>query len=229
MNKNNQLSEKHRLLLCCYHDRECSWLQRFRVGVLLKHSVAANEYLSGLNEIGDVAREAFREPPIAVAPSVLARIEQEERTALYLGERRMPVVEKEAWRIPWYSSMGWGAAGAGVAAAVIFFVVLPLNFRGELGVVASSVAPAISPVVSSLRRAPAVFQASQEGVTPATSSRLGLSRRAPFELDWVRSDGRVTVIPGPDQKSGVIWVRRATDRYPYNRSPRKPLERELSK
>jgi hypothetical protein len=201
MRQNHELDHKQRQLLCCYFDGECSWLERIKARRLLKRSPQAIDYLDQLNKVAAVTKECYSLPvPEAVdlSQQVLARIKQEEYAEKFLGQRQIEVENK---RYLWLQSFGWGASGAAVAAAIM------LVFTGRLGS-----APQMMAFEGGVNRPITV----QEASTHSTNNNSASNSKIPsvntvnnqLELDWVRSDGRVSVIPAPSTNNGVIWVKR---------------------
>ena len=222
-----KLSDKEMQLLGRFYDGECSFLEKGRARKLLLRNTAASAYLKSLEDITAETRRVATEDAVPVADlwnRIEARIEQEERAELFLGARRG---EHEAPR-SLFREFSWGATGALAAACVVLLVVqtgvLPTDSAAPgLG---DSVAKSDLPQPTEATRAPVNFVSTANEPRRAVSSSGmvpgqiiggdGISRGSyrGFEVDWMRSDGRVSVIQGPNNRSAVIWVRRRIRRVP---------------
>lgn len=184
---------------------------------------------------GPLHSETSSSPSLDLWSKIERRIEEEERVALYLGKREVSV-EKEESRIPWLKEVMnpgvFGGMAVGLATATVAFVVFSNGYEKPISQqVASSFAAAVPVNIEPQRN-------TAEGVDFVTFSdnqnkRRLISREAfrsqqqmralkrmdsriPFEVDWMRSDGQVSFIQDPRERSTVIWVNR------NNSNPNRP-------
>lgn len=223
--KVSSLKEKEMLLLSRFYDQECSFLEKGKVRRLLLNNNDAASYLRSLEGIGKELSDSSSFT-VDLWAGIDRRLDQEEHAALFLGDRK-PLSREDAQPRSILNGVSWGAAGALVAACLVLVVVgtgdnpsnpiagssLASNGSGTQG---SEAAPAIVDLDTS-------FVANvQHGGTNASvlpNSRRGADSQFDmnsngFEVNWMRSDGRVSVIQGRDGKSAVIWVRRRDTRLP---------------
>ncbi len=187
------LTEREELLLSRYFDGECGFLDRRRAERLLKASSPARSFLESLSAIGLECRTgaAAADTP-DLWGRIEARIEAEERAALYLGERRAEA-ERPSWveRIRSQQAIFGGLTGAVVAAGVLLVASPP----ADLG------APGSTPPAASFKQAAV-------GGVEARPASFSPSSQSAMEVDWMRSNGSLKLIPNPSGKSATIWVRR---------------------
>ena len=127
------LSEKEEMLLVRYFDDEHSFLDGFLAKRLIARSSAAREFMDTLNTIGAIARSErpgilSEDPnPVDLWDKISARIDEEERSALYLGTRSTRRQEEKVGS--WSSLFSldrfiWGLSGGAVAACMTYYVVI---------------------------------------------------------------------------------------------------------
>ena len=192
------LSEKEQILLMRFADGECSSSDSKKVEVLLAGSPAAEAFLS---QIGSMAGLVRSQPEIAQpAPElwkrVMNRIEQEERSALFLGQRRSQTFFGFSSLIDSLQQLGWKMY-APAAAAVAFCALFVVRLSGS---------PAVAPVMGQLaseNRSSLVnvsTQASEQGsVEAGYSVPVLIDEDAPesLEVDWMKSRGKVALSRNP--------------------------------
>ncbi|MCO6429851.1 MAG: hypothetical protein J5J00_03240 [Deltaproteobacteria bacterium] len=197
------LTREDELLLSRYYDGECRWLERIKVRRLLASNPAAERYIDSLNEVGQqvcvyessvLKDENGNSMKIDLWERIAGRIDQEERAALFLGERE----SRPAPRAPFgldFSKVAWGLSGSALTAAVAIFMVglpaAPQNQVAGVGVLPSSSRDDIPFRQVSSNQRPTILR----------------DRRA-IEVDWMRSDGRVHMFQDPMERAPIIWVKR---------------------
>ena len=202
----DRLTEAQERLLLRYADGECRWLERVWARRLAAKSRAATFFLADMTCTSHGLRDVVRQHgTVDLWSRIETRITQEERAALFLGQRKnrreWQVVVRELFR------GGLAPAGAFVAAALLLAVTPagPAMMAWFSDGQASVGSPGVSG--SAVVRAP---------VAPVNLVAEGSSRRSPgrlrdqsgVEVDWVRSRGRVRVIQDEENRSAIIWVRR---------------------
>lgn len=200
---NTILSEKEELLLSRYYDGECGAFSSFFAKRLLQRNKAARDFLHNLESYSSgIVAESSNRPlqSVNLWARIENRIEQEEKAAFYLGDRR--VTERAPSlieRLRGSQVAVGGLSGAAIAAAAIFFLYSPKDISSF------SV-----PFTASTSNSSNQFQ--QIGFGNSQRSPQGMaftqaSNRA-LEVDWMRSNGSLSLIPGANGSSAVIWVRR---------------------
>jgi len=198
-----QLSHKQELLLSKFFDGECSLIGTLWAKRLLSSNTDAQKFLAQLHDVRDKCSQLTS--PLAAAPvdlweRIATRIEQEEHAALYLGLRRLEQPRESLWqRLSIRHAMIGGASGAAIAAVLLTLVNSPsqlLTFS----------APAAGPVVHNQFVQPVGI-----GSTAPIANRYAASpvrSHNPLEVDWMRANGSLKLIPDPNGASAIIWVRR---------------------
>ena len=197
-----QLTERQELLLSRYYDGEASFFDGFLAKRLLKTNASAPTFLASLQSLTTetTATVAASDVECDLWHRISARIEAEEKAAIYLGNRAAtPTPQKEGFFANLLSShaLVGGFSGAAVA-AVLVLSLTPLSPSKNVPVI---------PVDSS------TIVSASSGFKPVALENEGGSPRAvkpltPMELDWMRGAGTLKIIQSPQSPSGVIWVNR---------------------
>lgn len=195
----HELSEKQQLLLSTYFDRECSFLARLAAERLIKRSPSARLFIDSLERSGSALRSAATNQTVSVDlwDRVSARIDNEERAAVYLGRRNTVVEDDRGSFITRFISrhaVVSGLSGAAVAAAVLMVVSRPQK--------PGDIIPVHLGVPSVAHNSSAFHQASL-GANPRS-----FDTRSTMEVDWMRANGSLRLIQNPSGKSAIIWVRK---------------------
>jgi hypothetical protein len=214
-----RLSERQQVLLSRFHDGECSCLQSWLAKRLISRNPDAQAFLHQLTDLKDccvefvncqtphatteASTEASGGEGIDFCNRVMARIEQEARAELYLGKRRVEQPQVSLWeRLTSRHSLAGGLSGAAVAATVLAVLYQPSTintFRAPVSVASNNPLQLVRPV------------AIESGVNrlaglPSTLPRVVTHR--PLEVDWVRSQGSLKLIPDSSGSSAIIWISR---------------------
>lgn len=251
----SELSAKQLLLLNRFYDGEVSFFGRWQVRRLLARHPEASGYMKSLSSLGDEigalgTTDSLKIGSYNLWPVINNRIEQEERSAFFLGTRTTKVERMvDAHRASIFSRLGWGATGAFTTAGILGVVVLfgPERDFSRIDPASSNTAIAYQQVETTLSSdtlktadimEPSLRKSAAASVLPAgevsvnfvsTESRQdqfgrvemgselpSLTANAPLhsgvELEWMRSDGRVVMMPSLSGSSFVIWVRRHNKR-----------------
>jgi hypothetical protein len=197
------LSEKQQLLLSRFHDGECSFIFAFVARRLISRNPEALHFLSDLSNLKNHCSRlvnAARNTPVDLWERIDTRIEQEQRSAFYLGNRAIDYSEKSLWqRLSLRHAVVGGLSGATIAVALLVVVSRPSDLM-------TFSAPAAGPVTGNQMVQPVGI-----GGTLAPRSRFQVKpARAhnPLEVDWMRANGSLKLIPDPSGSSAIIWVRR---------------------
>ncbi len=198
--KDTTLSEKDELLLSKYHDGECGALSAFVAKRLIRDNTAAQDFLRTLENCSRVLdAEASRVsiPVVDLWDRIDNRIDQEQKAAFYLGGRR--VTERAPSLIERLRASQvavGGLSGAAIAAVALLFVYSPRD-------ITSFSVPTNGPSSNAQNQ----FQQVGFGNAPrqAAFTQRGNS---PLEVDWMRSNGSLSLIPDASGSSAIIWVRR---------------------
>jgi hypothetical protein len=223
------LSDYQERLIAAFLDGECSIIQRWRAVRLLKNNPLAQEYQEQLKAASRGVVEAMRggeaqsagHKPVDLWQRVSARIMQEDRAEIFLGRRRVRVKEGSAWKDSLMAPLGWGMSGAFATALLALLVfranpvgapvgdnVAKLSPPSQLEASGSDLSSGISPVSLEQQKGPSPRLGSPAAIEEPVLA--GVPQRAPrvFEVDWMKSQGRVKVIPDPAQRAAILWVQR---------------------
>ena len=193
------LSEQQQLLLSSYVDNECSFISRIRAERLLKRSETAKLFVRNIKHSSQTYRSLFSDTQHSsdLWDKISRRIDAEERSALYLGERKPAVAEGERQAVASFFSkqaiLG-GLSGAAVAACVLLLISRPTK--------PSEIIPVYTGGPVAAHNSSAFHQASL-GSSPKSSAN-GSS----MEVDWMRSNGSLKIIQNPNDNSAIFWVRK---------------------
>lgn len=186
------LSESEEALLSQYFDGECSFITRRRAQRLINSNPLAQVFLEHLTSVGSQLKQesALSGVSVDLWSKIEARIDSEERAALYLGERRRePERLSLLDQLRSKQALFGGLSGAAVAASVLLFVAAPAD--------KSSVGPA-----------PQSFQQAAVGGLEAQPASFSPNAQPAMEVDWMRANGSLKLFQNPSGKSATIWVRR---------------------
>jgi hypothetical protein len=204
------LTENQEILLSQYSDGECGMWRAILAKRLISKNPAAKDFLLILQSVKDTCTLEFNSAPppsIDLWDRISTRITQEERSALYLGERRLEHKAEPAWGEPNWSSALWNrmrspyAVVGGVTGAACAAILLTVMYRP------SNVVSFSAPQTAMQNTMPYVQPVAVSGKSyrPRVAAPL---QQPSLEVDWMRSHGSVKVIPDPNGSSAIIWVRR---------------------
>ena len=205
--RHQRLSERQELLISRFCDGECSYVGSYLARRLLASNQAAQSFLAELQNLKHACSHLTLTQPKASTDlwdRIETRIEQEQYAARFLGERRAeePTASVREWLNMRHVCMG-GLSGAAIAVALITMTSRPsqlLTFS----------APAAGPVVGPQLVQPAGISAP---ATARTHNSFPATRpHNPLEVDWMRANGSLKLIPDPSGSSAIIWVRRPSNR-----------------
>jgi hypothetical protein len=204
--KGLELTDSQQLLLCRYFDNECTCVGRFLAQRLLGSRTEAREYLESLRRTGMSCRDAMscgHVPHIDIWNRIEARIEAEERAAIFLGARNQEGNRPRWGRVSTSQVFLGGLSGAAVTAMALLLVTNPSNQSNY-------------PTIATGASNPGASQFTQVGLgrVPGTKSLrarpVGLSDQSgassALEVDWMRANGPLRFIQNPGQRSSIIWV-----------------------
>lgn len=221
-----------------YLDGECGWLARRRAERLLARHPEAASFLNTQRALSGICRELSEARASQSLQSsadtwsvICARIEHEQRGARFLGARVDDAGRGSLfglwkggsrggtgrWGVEWFGDrIAWGAAGA-LSTAVVVLALVP---RGEISSPSAQTERQLVSEVSgmNLAQSAAPTFVAATGIDRSrgpVSNQLAsapriIEERIPgtFEVDWVRSAGRVRMIQDPTERSAIIWVKR---------------------
>lgn len=198
--KSVNLSEKQELLLMRAHDGECSFFARWQAQRLLKRNPGAVRFQNSLQALQPLLEDT--EEPENTSDGELwnkieRRIADEEHAALFLGERRFDAdpESREGGR-------NWLLVAAPLsAAALALFFYFDGGVNTQAGSGTGAVARSTANTVAALDR-----QAVPVSVT-ANSHFSGDSN--PWEVEWIRSEGRVRMIQNSRGRVPILWINRS--------------------
>ncbi len=194
--RKTQISEMQARILQKYYDGESNFFERIWAKHQVRTKQEAQAFLDGLKSLSKHSREEFSMDKVKVDlwTRISNRIEQEERAELFLGKRGTVTEE----RVPFWSMIlarpAWGISAGALALATLF-------------VVFSS--------TSSLRSSGNLASVGGEGnqlVKYETPKIIDRDLPSAVEVDWVRSEGKVSVMSARNKRGPVIWVRRPAPR-----------------
>lgn len=197
-----KLSDSEQLLLSRFFDGECGLVGSWRAQRLLARSSLANRFIENLETIQGMVstHEPGGSNTIDLWDRIAQRIDEEQRAELYLGERN-PTERASFWQnlSETYTTWIGGAAGAAIAAVAI--------------IVSNSGTPQSprTPQRQNIGRAAVAQQVSVRAPNRQSAFEIPrIQRRIPqtFEIDWMRSEGALQLIPDPKGASTIIWITR---------------------
>ncbi|MFO0416439.1 MAG: hypothetical protein ACK5Y6_04050 [Pseudomonadota bacterium] len=201
-----QLTERQQLLLSRYYDGECGVLARFKAKRLTQNNPTACDFINELATLHTTCLEQSTQTIPTTRDmwsAVSARIEQETRSAQYLGARTPPPQREGMWeRLSTASAFAGGLSGAALAALALVVWYKPVEILSFSAPQAALVTTPnlVQPVgIGGMQTQPR----RQYRVTAASSNI-----RNPLEVDWMRSSGSLKLIPDPTGSSAIIWIRR---------------------
>lgn len=199
-----KLTEGQQLLLSKFYDGECGYLESLRAKRLLARSPDAVEFCRQLDSVKDsciskLSITTSDGSSVNLWDRVSARIEQETRAEMYLGKRRMTHDKRGSLWERFASPYALAGGVSGAALAAIMLVV---------GYSSSGVTTFVAPQTAATNE----FQLVRPVAMGANTGRIPTTLRVPgsssLEVDWVRSQGSLKLIPDPNGSSAIIWVRR---------------------
>ena len=223
--------EQQEQLLMAFADNECGFFGRIRARRLLSSSAEARKFLDKMHEVsGKAATAIVRErgtgsryepkgPDSAdLWGTVSARIMQEERSEILLGHRRTAGEGKVfggGFEAIWdYVRIGGVSALAAAAAVLIVVGLLPVQRNASVGRSASVHNQAFEPVsfdteshVTNLRPE-AMASLDTDGTIYYSMADRPADLPHAFEVDWMKSRGRVSILNHPGDRSAIFWVKR---------------------
>jgi hypothetical protein len=213
MANEKKLTEREEQLLMQYADGAGSWWVDFRARRLLDTTAAAREFVESLRLIGESVSAALDSTTegVDVWNVVERRIDQEQRTELYLGKRSFKARESIFDALP---SGGGLMLGAPVAACILIVAFL-FNPGTEsstpgVGTIASN-----NPLHSDAAVTPVAVHSQTAG---ATTKKFARDQQDPWEVEWIRSDGRVRMIQHRSGRAPTLWIRREAGIPPLRRN-----------
>lgn len=199
------LSDKQQLLLSRYFDGECGVISRIVAKRLISSNPAALQFLNSLQHHSDTFRSHSdtSQGSVDLWSRIDARIEQEERASFYLGNRRVEESQSSLFtRVTSSHTMLGGLSGAALAAIALFVVYQPKN-------ILTFSAPQNAAFSASQGFQPVALSNSAPSISANSFTQVA-SR--PMEVDWMRSNGSLALIPDSHGTSTIIWVRRKMPR-----------------
>lgn len=202
-----KLSDKQQLLLSRFCDGECGCVERFLAKRLLARSGDAQSFLREMESLRDCCRstlerssQSLSTPTTSTADlweRINIRIEQESRAEIYLGKRIVEQQRESIWeRLLSTHTLAGSVSGAALAGLLLFFVYRPAT-------IISFSAPQTAHLGSNN-----FVQQVGLGASGYTDTNSGAHIQSPLQVDWLRSHGSLSLIPAPDGRSAIIWVRR---------------------
>jgi len=213
------LSEKQERLLVSYLDGECSVLGKFWAERLLKANAAARSFVEEMEQTLRRVKEHWpaeqevlngRHEVPSFWDRVAARIRQEEQTELLLGRRsfKLSLLERPVLSALW-EPLKWSFSGA-VVTAVLAFVVFRFSNMPPGGTVLEPFRPGLFKAADVREGFSEAGFRTDPRTEPGTVQPLPSGRMPPrvFEVEWMKSRGRVNVIQDSNQSAAILWVNR---------------------
>jgi hypothetical protein len=204
------LTENQEILLSQYSDGECGVWRSIVARRLISRNPAAKDFLLALQRVRNTYTSELstaQPPTVDLWDRISNRITQEERTALYLGERRLEHQAQSPWSEANWSSALWSrirspyAVVGGVTGAACAAILLTVMYRPSEIVSFSAPQTAMQNTMSYVQPVAVSGKSYRPRVAPPL-------QQPSLEVDWMRSHGSVKVIPDPNGSSAIIWVRR---------------------
>jgi len=219
------LSLRQERLLQAYFDSECGAIGRWWVRRLLARRRSARAFIESL---GVSAREVAGSieggadaqhggEKVDLWNRISARIDQEERSLVFLGKREFRERAQGIWRLSWTRPVGWGLSGAVVTAGVAMLIFGQFSPQAQSAFSAAGNSPLGGSAQANLGYQPVAMDTGGSGLRSEAGtseqevpSALSLNRRVPraLEVDWMRSHGRVRMIQDSGDRAAILWVNR---------------------
>ncbi len=204
-----KLSEKQQNILSAYYDRELGFLTNLYVEQVLLKSLVAKEFLAELSSLSAQISKDFQPLITDNKWNVLnSRLLQVEKNSIF-HDADLP---KVSFLESFWKRHPISATFATASTAFCLGLVFKLGFVSLFEVSPLNTAPQN---IASIATAPAT----PTNVAPVVSTNLPVtlasnnSARSAVELDWVKSDGRIRMIPARNGSSNIIWVKAPRSRY----------------
>ncbi len=228
MDQKNKLPSSVEKILIRLSDGEGSALDRIIGSVLVATNKTCRQFkddMSSLSiKVSSLTNGTTTKPAtVDLWTRIERRIDEEERAAIYLGNRSAisnPQAPTQSWLREVFSPALFGGMAVGVAtAAVAFFAFKPAEMSSTIsrGVnFAANRIVAEQPPVDLVSFSDSQRSGSRSRIDNREAFRnqrqVRLLRRmdtkVPFEVDWMKSDGKVSFVQDPQLGSTVIWVKR---------------------
>lgn len=203
-----KLSEKQQSILSAYYDRELGFLTNFYVEKFLLQSPAAKEFLAELSSLSAQFIADYQPAEIDNKWNVLnSRLLQIDKNSIF-HEADLPkisIVESFWKRHPIPATL------ATASTAFCLGLIFKLGFVNLFETTPVNTAPQ---TIASAVTSPNITSAVSTNLPVTLASNHGL--RSAVELDWVKSDGRIRMIPAGKGTSNIIWVKAPRSRYLAN-------------
>lgn len=214
------LTEHEELLLMKFVDGECGCLEKSRALRLIGASPTAAAFVEKLKASSEQAEFVLggASRPVDLWSRIEQRINAEEHAAIFLGKRETGRSRADASGLAaWFTgTFGLGLSGAVATAAVALFMISPLGSSREGS---TSTPKDLAQMVKGVSLDTSA--ASAVAVRHERPQILNDDIPSAVEVDWMRSDGRVRILPGTSERSPIIWVKRRdpASRLRQNRRP----------
>jgi hypothetical protein len=235
VSKRATLSLREEMLLMKFYDKECSWFERCVSEVLLKRKKLARLFVDVLQKESEVCRDFCEniDNPVSfgkdfddgIAVDLWDRVErrilQEEKSAIFQGARiqssdltgaRLGILGQEKEEVgsftSWMTRGAWGASGAFLTASALLLFQspslkanAPVSFTSNIQ---SYVPVALQEGVVSGSAEPSTQVSNQINGAPVTTMVS-----SPYEVEWLRSDGRVRIVDSDSRHSApIIFIKK---------------------
>ncbi len=206
----NKLSEKQQSILSAYYDRELGFLTNLYVEKFLLKSSEAKEFLHELESLSVQITQNYNPAEVDNKWNVLnSRLLQAEKNSIF-HEAELPKVSilESFWKRNPIS-----ATLATASTAFCLGLIFKLGYVNYFEV---------SPITTHQKIASIAIDTKVASETGAVDTNIPVtlaSNQGPrnaVELDWLKSDGRIRMIPARNGSSNIIWVKAPRSRYLAN-------------
>lgn len=206
-------------LLMQYMDGELSFWLKPLATLLIKKDAKSAKYIESLTRCSSSLKQQLSQQTstlnqIGLNPelsaNIFARIQQEEHAQVFLGKRELEQVS--VWQK--FNNSLFSLPSAGLAtAALLAFVFFGSSNSNKLGTTESNLKTASTINDQTQIENVSLTQSTTAEIESNSSSyvapRILKDRQVmPIEVDWMRSSGRVSVMPSNGNQSAIIWVKK---------------------
>jgi len=220
------LSLRNEKLLVRYFDGECGWIEKYLAEKLIQKNSLAREFMDTMHVIGEITRNEragilkVNPTPTNLWDRISARIEAEEKSALFLGMRAAQTKKvgfaQRLSDVFSVSQVAWGASGAFAAACITYFFVhvapgsSVAHFSASQGQPNSAIRQVALHERAAGHRSPRASDSNSLGRKSLNEPIRILTQNVPsaLEVDWVKSAGHVRMMQDPEDRSAIIWIKR---------------------
>lgn len=216
-NNSSGLSDTQEILLMAFSEGQLGWWGSLRARALMRTSKAAIDYVDSLKAVAHEAAAWEKSSSFKIqsghnlVDNVFKRIEQEERSAVFLGKRQESFSLGEI-----FSNLNWGRtlAAVSVTAAIVLGVAQVFQGSANPGTSANVALQSNPSNAENIETVSLASDQDPEGISKVHKKYvqpkiIDRNYATAMEVDWMRSNtGHVRVLHDEPGSAPIIWVRK---------------------